>query len=195
MLKYMQYETACNTAFGVFLATWLVARHIIYVSLCWSIYRDVPEVMPYGCYAGATGKPRNGDEIGVWRYVEPFIDQEGTICLDRTIKWAFLSMLLMLQLLSLIWFVMIVKVAYGMLKHGVADDTRSGDEAEAEEREAVRPVQGKPKAFVAARNRTSGAEAVSSHSGFIQRGGGRLRIPGSRDRKEMIGRVGCNGSL
>lgn len=131
--------------------------------------------------------------LGVWRYIEPFFDQKGTICLDKKVKWVFLSMLLMLQVLSIVWFAMIIKVAYTVLKGGVANDTRSDDEDE-DEPEHIRP-DSELKHSPSADTRASGNDPASSQSKYFQRGEGGIRIRRSRDRKEMIGRVGCNGSL
>lgn len=193
MLKYLRYESACNAMFILFLATWLVARHGIFVSLCWSIYRDVPLVMSYGCYSGAELQPADPDRLSAWRYIEPIFDQQGTICLDRKVKWVFLSLLLILQLLSIVWFAMIIKVAYTMIRGGSANDTRSGDEDE-DELECIHPESElKPSALAGAR--TSANDSAPSQSKYFQRGEGGIRIRRSRDRKEMIGRVGCNGSL
>ena len=201
MLKYLRYETACNTMFGVFLATWLVSRHGIYVNLCWSIYRDVPRVMPFACYSGDTMKlEEDPTKLSKWRYFVPFFDQKGTICLDRNIKSIFLGLLLMLQVLSIVWFGMVIKVAFRMLKNGEANDTRSGDEDdgeededEEEEEQEAREVRanGKPNQPASGKAMASGSEAPSRQPGLFQRGG--IRVPGSRDRKELIGRVGCNG--
>lgn len=193
MLKYLGYESACNAVFALFLATWVVARHGIYVSLCWSIYRDVPLVMSYGCYSGATMQPQDPNLLGAWRYIEPFLDQKGTICLDRKVKWVFLSMLLMLQVLSMVWFAMIIKVAYTVLKGGAANDMRSDDEDE-DEPEPSRPER-EAKRSPSSDIRASGNDPASSQSRYFQRGEGGIRIRRSRDRKEMIGRVGCNGNL
>lgn len=195
MLKYLGYESACNAVFALFLATWVVARHGIYVSLCWSIYRDVPLVMSYGCYSGATMQPQDPNLLGIRRYIEPFFDQKGTICLDRIVKWVFLSMLLMLQVLSMVWFAMIIKVAYTVLKGGPANDTRSDDEEdEGDEPEQIRPEY-ESKHPPSSDIRASGNDPASSQSRYFQRGEGGIRIRRSRDRKEMIGRVGCNGNL
>ena len=197
MLKYLHYEAAANVTFGIFLATWLIARHGIYVYLCWSIYRDVPRVMPFACYSGDTMKletdPR---KLNRWRYLDPFFDQKGTICLDRNIKLIFLGLLLMLQVLSVIWFGMIIKVALSVLKGKGASDTRSGDEDEGEEDEEQEETcevraNGKPTQSANGKAKASGSERPSRQTGLFQRGG--IRVPGSRDRKELIGRVGCNG--
>lgn len=200
MLKYLHYELACNTMFGIFLATWLVARHGIYPNLCWSIYRDVPRVMPFACYSGETMEMETDpSKLSRWRYFEPFFDQKGTICLDRNVKWIFLGLLLMLQVLSIVWFGMIIKVAFSMLKGEGASDTRSGDEDDGEEDEEENEEEeecevrsnGKPTKSANGKAMTTSSEAPPRQTGLFQRGG--IRVPGSRDRKELIGRVGCNG--
>ena len=153
--------------------------------------------MSYGCYSGATEELKDPDTLSSpGKYLEPFYDQNGTICLDKGVKWVFLGMLLMLQVLSIVWFGMILKVAYRVLKGGAANDTRSGDEDEEEDeveetrlQEKTAPPTAPPKI------RGSVGDSVPIRSGIFADGGGRLRIPRSRDRKEMIGRVGCNGSL
>lgn len=200
MLKYLHFEAACNTMFGIFLTTWLVARHGIYVKLCWSIYRDVPRVMPFACYSGETMElETDPSKLSRWRYFDPFFDQKGTICLDRNVKSIFLGLLLMLQVLSIVWFGMIIKVALSMLNGEGANDTRSGDEDEGgedeeeeeDEEECEARSNGKPTQSANGKAKASGSEAPSRQTGLFQRGG--IRVPGSRDRKELIGRVGCNG--
>ena len=202
MLKYLHYESVCNIMFGIFLATWLVARHGIYNSLCYSIYRDVPRVMPFACYSGQDQELETNPErlSSSWRYLEPFFDQKGTICLDRSVKWVFLGLLLMLQLLSIVWFGMIIRVALSVLKGEGASDTRSGDEDE--ESDEIDDIcdevysNGKPtpsSAPISGKSKATGSEPPPRQTGLFQRGTGRIRVPGSRDRKELIGRVGCNG--
>ena len=140
-------------------------------------------------------------KLSKWRYFDPFFNQKGTICLDRNIKSIFLGLLLMLQVLSIVWFGMVIKVALKVLKNGEANDTRSGDEDEGdddeeeeeEEKEETRKVHtnSKPTQSTNGRAIASSSEASSRQTGIFQRGG--IRVPGSRDRKELIGRVGCNG--
>lgn len=154
--------------------------------------------MNYGCYSGATGELKAPDTVtSPGKYLEPFSNQNGTICLDKGVKWVFLGMLLMLQVLSIVWFGMIIRVAYSVLKGGAANDTRSGDEYEDEDEvEETRPQEKTAPPTVPAKIRGTVGDSVPTRSGiFVEGGGGRLRIPRSRDRKEMIGRVGCNGSL
>lgn len=136
-------------------------------------------------------------KLSRWRYFDPFFDQKGTICLDRNIKSMFLGLLLMLQVLSIVWFVMIIKVALKVLNGDGASDTRSGDEDESGEDEEEEEemcevrVNGKPAQSANGKALASGSEAPPRQTGLFQRGG--IRVPGSRDRKELIGRVGCNG--
>lgn len=139
-------------------------------------------------------------KLSRWRYFDPFFDQKGTICLDRNIKSIFLGLLLMLQVLSIVWFGMIIKVALSLLNGKGANDTRSGDEDEGdeekeeeeeEEEECEVLSNGKPTQSASRKNMASGNEAPPRQTGLFQRGG--IRVPGSRDRKELIGRVGCNG--
>jgi acyl-CoA-dependent ceramide synthase len=154
--------------------------------------------MNYGCYSGATGEMVDSEHLSSWRYMEPFFDQKGTICLDKGVKWVFLSMLLMLQVLSIVWFGMILKVAYGVLKGAPAEDSRSGDEDELDDEAKCEkdPIIEEVKHTASAKIRPSTSDGVPIQPAYFRDGGGgRLRIPRSRDRKEMIGRVGCNGSL
>ena len=138
-------------------------------------------------------------KLSRWRYFDPFFDQKGTICLDRNVKSIFLGLLLMLQVLSIVWFGMIIKVALSMLNGEGANDTRSGDEDEGgedeeeeeDEEECEARSNGKPTQSANGKAKASGSEAPSRQTGLFQRGG--IRVPGSRDRKELIGRVGCNG--
>ncbi|MCJ1354040.1 MAG: sphingosine N-acyltransferase lag1 [Icmadophila ericetorum] len=195
MLKYRGHETACNAAFGLFLTVWVISRHIIYNLLCHSIYRDVPGVMDYGCYSGATGLPQDPNTLGVWRYVAPFLDQSSTICLDKKIKWTFLGMLIVIQSLSLLWFSMIARVAYQIVRDGEGKDVRSSDEEESEvECEVEQPKLHEEKAGSSSGN-LQASDTAAIRGGFFQRRRGRIRIPGSRERKEIIGRVGCKDKI
>ena len=207
LLKYCQFEKTCNTVFAIFLATWLVARHGIYNILCYCIYRDVPRVMPFACYKGSTEELETDQSIlsSKWRYVEPFLDQSGTICLDKSVKWVFLGLLFMLQVLSAVWLTMIMRVAITMVRGEEAQDVRSSDEDEEEENfDAVLEDDAECKEVVAngiaatgalkGKARTSGSDATSARqAGLFQNPAGRIRVPGSRDRKELLQKVGCSG--
>lgn len=178
------------------MATWVAARHVLYLKLCWSIYKEVPARMAYGCYSGTTAEmtTTNGypDQWGHLFY--PFQDIDGPICMNRTIKAIFLSFLMSLQTLSLIWFGMIVRVAVGVLRSGNAEDTRSDDEEEEEVQTSAHvtskdPSNGSPviaESSNAEWRRSNGSATVRT------RGRGRVRLGEQSDRKALLGRIGCD---
>lgn len=198
MLKYSKNEMSCNIAFGVFMVTWLIARHGFYLQLCWSIYKEVPAQMPYGCYSGTTGELYSTDGYPEpWQYLfYPFQNIDGPICMNPTIKFIFLSYLMSLQVLSLIWFGMIVRVAVGVLRTGNAEDTRSDDEENMEagvESHGQVPVSSKdvPNGIAVTVDSTS-ADWRRSNSTSTARTRGRGRLPlDQSDRKALLGRIGC----
>uniref|UniRef100_A0A8H7NK69 TLC domain-containing protein n=1 Tax=Bionectria ochroleuca TaxID=29856 RepID=A0A8H7NK69_BIOOC len=51
-LKYLGYGLLCDIAFGFFLVSWILFRHIAYFMVCWSIWAHTPEVMTTGCWKG-----------------------------------------------------------------------------------------------------------------------------------------------
>lgn len=221
MLKYLGYENACNAVFATFFISWAIPRHVIYNMLVWSIYKEVPSVMPYGCHNpssfGASNSTssifisatENPDMISNWEHMlYPFQDVSGTICMSPRIKWAFVLFLIFLQVLSLLWFAMIVGVLVNMLIDGKpAEDTRS-DEEDEEENELSsaekRRLQDDEKRAAGVMNGANGAKAyagkkygeTSHNSSAIANGasngigGGHVRtIRGPR--KELLGRIGC----
>ncbi|KAK2861381.1 hypothetical protein FQN49_004254 [Arthroderma sp. PD_2] len=204
MLKYLGFERACTVAFGVFLGTWVIARHVIYMSLWWSIHKTVPADVPFGCYSGTTGKQiSSGSPDLLFHIFNPFLDLDGPICMTNTVKTIFLGMLLLLQVLSLIWLGMIIKVALGVVWTGSsAEDTRSDDEEEVEDAEP------KEKASISSA-RNAGASTSSdgsswsrsvmtngsnhqSHPVRIRTTRGRVTLSDHNDRKTLLGRIGCD---
>jgi acyl-CoA-dependent ceramide synthase len=120
--------------FGLFMVVWVAARHIIFMMATYSVYAHSDTASPPGCYKGKmgsiTGPFPPPDRFG--HLLEPFTNPEGLVCWTGPVKWGFVDSLLFLQVLTLIWFSMIVKVAIKVLKGGQADDTRSDDENESE---------------------------------------------------------------
>ncbi|KIN02839.1 hypothetical protein OIDMADRAFT_27332 [Oidiodendron maius Zn] len=141
-LKYLGFTTICDILFGVFMVTWIAARHIMYLRICWSIYTDIPNEIRYGCYRGKNDAIMGPfpSPPGFSHLLKPFWDPEGIVCWNNKIKWAFLFALLFLQCIMLVWFSMIVKVAIAVLRSEEADDTRSGDEADSEDQISVKAV-------------------------------------------------------
>lgn len=193
ILKYFKFESSCSVAFGVFMAVWLVSRHLFYPLLCWSIYKNVPSEMAYGCYSGTTAEMISTDGYpDQFTYLfYPFLNIDGPICMNRTIKWIFLSLLLALQGLSIIWFTMIVRVAVGVLRTGNAEDTRSDDEDEEVESAAGKDVPNSTPA-VADGSSAEWRRANGSATPARARGRGRVRLGEQSDRKALLGRIGCD---
>lgn len=126
------------------------------------------------------------------------------MCFNNGIKWGFLSALLFLQGITIMWFTMIVKVAVNVLRGGQADDIRSDDEGDNEEEEEIQeklihamedqiddfeePQPFEEEVGVEAINlkgRTWNTRKSTSHASGVS-------LPGHSDRKELLGRIGCD---
>lgn len=113
----------------------------------------------------------------------------------------FLSALLFLQLITIMWFMMILRVAIRVLQGGAAEDVRSDDEGEEEdgvrgnaeeEEEEGKPLEveaGVEDVDLKAWERRAGVKrtAGSSSSG--------ISLPGHSDRKELLNRIGCEKQI
>ncbi|KAF2424460.1 LAG1-domain-containing protein [Tothia fuscella] len=222
MLNYLDMRTACDIAFGVFISAWFFTRHICYLIVCWSIHVDVPKAMPYACFDSKTGKQTSfygGSSI--WTNVlQSFNRPDGTVCFNNKIRVSFLSLLLALQVLTVIWFGMIVRVAYRVLSGKGSEDPRSDDECEDEVEDEEIEVEILHSSSYDATNEMNAkahmpieeevdAEALNhklsgrngSPSGPLRRTSRRtggparataISIPGHGDHKELLGRIGCD---
>lgn len=184
---------------------WIVARHVIFMMATYSVYAHSKTVSPPGCYQGKmgniTGPFPPPDRYG--HLLQPFIDPEGLVCWTDSVRWGFVNSLLFLQVLTLVWFSMIVKVAVKVLKGGQADDTRSEDEEEEEAEEEIDSEQGKkiePKSLqpleeevgvesLNLRNRTSLATSQKQHQ--KSSGGSYASGAGMASKKQLLDRIGC----
>jgi len=104
MIKYMGGTLSCDIVFGLFMVGWLVTRHILFVIVIMSMYTD----MPY--------------------YIAFKWDPEGGHYLTNRVYIGFLALMSMLQVLQLIWFSTILRVAYRVIAGRGAEDDRSDDE-------------------------------------------------------------------
>ncbi|EPE08032.1 longevity-assurance protein [Ophiostoma piceae UAMH 11346] len=231
--KYLGYTTICDVTFGAFMLSWFICRHIFYPMICYSVWKHTPKVITFGCYKGLGGIGASPTSVRVGPnetstlfgavskaapffsdatnnrlafLIEPMLDSEGAICYDSVVKWMFLSMLLFLQLIIIMWFFMIVQVAIRVVRGSGADDTRSDGEDEDEEEEADSETDGKNSAkdeFVfeeaQALEEEVGVESIDL-KGWERRTGVKrqtsastgVSLPGHHsDRKELLGRIGC----
>lgn len=184
--------------------TWVAARHVIYMMITYSVWADIPEVISYGCYSGKNGAIKGPipppDRFG--HLFEPFRDPEGIVCFNHRIKWGFLSALLFLQCITLLWFTMIVRVAVRVLRGGDADDVRSDDEAEDEDEILDEKIISTIEQLdeEAPFEEEVGVEAMnlknrSFNTNRYKKGSGNasgVSLPGHSDRKELLGRIGCD---
>ncbi|KND87728.1 Sphingosine N-acyltransferase lag1 [Tolypocladium ophioglossoides CBS 100239] len=193
-LKYTGYNKLCDIAFGVFMVSWFVARHIFYIMVCCSVYAHTPSIMPSGCFRGSNSKLSGPEDppSGLYYLVEPFINSTGRVCYNELVKWAFLTPLLLLQVLTIVWFAMIVRIAIKVIRGDGAEDTRSDDEGEEEDEEdefiyeEAQPLEeevGVEALDLKNWERRTGVKRQGSSSG--------MSLPGHSDRKELLGRIGC----
>lgn len=178
--------------------SWLLARHVLYALVCWSVYADSTRVSNMGCYHGnTTNLSGPHDPPAGWTYlIEPFYDPEGYVCYNDSIKWAFLVPLIVLQVITVMWFFLIVRVAIRVLRGDGADDVRSdgeeeGEEWEEEEKDAFFYEEAKPL------EEEVGIDAIDlknweRRTGVKRQAGSTsVGLPGHSDRKELLGRIGC----
>ncbi|KAI0824735.1 longevity assurance proteins LAG1/LAC1 [Trametes gibbosa] len=103
MQRYLGYSTACDVTFVMFLVSWFVTRHVLFVfaiKATWDSWYVVPRV---------------------W-------DPSRGYYMTKEFFWGFLTMLVTLQIIQLIWFWMVCRVAYRVVTGQGAEDTRSDDE-------------------------------------------------------------------
>lgn len=233
--KYLGYTNICDVTFGAFMLSWFVCRHIFFTMICYSVWAQTPNIMPVGCFRGAPQDPTNplgvpvgADEISSLTstisklvpflsdnssnklafLVEPLVDSEGAVCYNPAVKWGFLSMLLFLELIIIVWFFMIVQVAIRVVRGSGADDTRSDDEEE-EDEEEDEDVEGDDEnvnggvAAALPLEEEVGVEALDL-KGWERRTGVKraastttsVSLPGHHsDRKELLNRIGCEKQI
>ncbi|RWA04847.1 hypothetical protein EKO27_g10253 [Xylaria grammica] len=191
-LKYLGFSTLCDVMFGMFMVSWFLARHVLYMAVCWSIWRDAMDVMPIGCFYGNKANLKGPLPIpDGWRHwVEPFRNPEGALCFSQPVVYGFLYTLLGLQAITIFWFFMIIRVAVRVLRGGSADDPRSDDEVESEaeyEYEEAQPLEeevGVESIDLKGWERRTGVKRAASSSA--------VSLPGHSDRKELLGRIGSD---
>jgi len=205
MLKYAGFQTACDYAFAAFVVSWFVARHVFYLIICWSIHKEVPKTMPYGCYSSVTGAKLSADGGNdvMQHILQPFVNPGGAVCFNQNIRHSFLAVLLFLQGLTLMWFAMIIRVVFKVLNGDPADDSRSDDGEEAEEDEeedsplvdekkTTTPPVAKPVVeHLVAADELHFTRRPSNNTRYRSRKSG-AHGGGLSDRKELLGRIGCD---
>ncbi|KZT62254.1 longevity assurance proteins LAG1/LAC1 [Calocera cornea HHB12733] len=106
MFRYVGFDTAKDVAFVFFLISWFITRHVLFGAVIYSVYRDLPILVPYR-WSPSTG-----------------------LYLSRNAHIGFITLLVALQALLLLWFYMIVVVALRVVSGQGAEDVRSDEEDE-----------------------------------------------------------------
>ena len=205
MLKYLRFQMVCDVAFGLFMLVWAITRHFLYLRVCWSLYVDSPQLINYGCYWGSAsdlhGPIDPPDRFN--HLIQPFRGSEGLVCWNNNIKWAFMFTLLALQVIFLLWFGMIIRVALKVLRGGEAEDSRSDDEGDEEDQddniqekdyyENELPLEEPPlEEEVGVEAINLGNRKTSPTRRFRKGGGAASGVTLHSDRKELLGRIGCD---
>ncbi|KAL9637913.1 MAG: hypothetical protein Q9164_001908 [Protoblastenia rupestris] len=186
---------------------WVVARHVLYLKVVYSLYSHGPEEMTYGCYSGTAQELRGpfGIPDPYEHLVDPYRNPVGVVCFNDNINSAFVCTLLALQVILLLWFGMIIRVAMKVLRGGEAEDSRSDDEGEIggdyeQNLEQHSPTGYKDPIELRPLEEVVGVEGInfgsqkSSPSRRFRKGGGVASgVTLHSDRKELLGRIGCDG--
>ncbi|KAL7791564.1 TLC domain-containing protein [Trichoderma ceciliae] len=213
--KYLGYTTLCDYLFGLFVIVWLATRHVFFLMACYSVYIDCHALVPHSCFQGSMSNLQGPlPQVSGWSWLlEPFRDPEGMVCFNNQIYTGFMTYLLALQGIMMIWSYAILKVVVRVLSGNNAEDIRSDDEEvdELEEEETMdgeypdgwaepgfefNPESGllEEEAEVddgvvrawERRNRISPKRSGSSSG---------LHLPGQSDRKEFLNRIGCEKQI
>lgn len=111
VLRYLGYQTPCDVCFIIFLGTWMFFRHGIYNYVLYSAFTDAYHMLPRKCFYDE----KSGELIQ---------------CFTDNVYWTLVGLLAFLQLISIAWLYMIVRVLIKVLKGDAAADSRSDEEDE-----------------------------------------------------------------
>lgn len=160
----------------------------------WSVYTDARDLIPPACWHGDAQNVTGPFDApaGYWYMIEPFIKPNGIVCFTEPVRWSFIVPLVGLQILMVVWFTMAIRVAVKVVCGGSAEDVRSDAEDEDENEtdefiyEEAAPLEqevGVEEIDLKNWERRSGVRRQGSSSG--------VSIHGHSDRKELLGRIGC----
>ena len=186
--------------------TWFLARHVAYMAVVWSLYSDSPsKVMDYGCYDTTTGVQltQDGRSEIMSNLLHAYTGGSEPVCWNSNMRTVFLTLLLALQVLTCMWFAMIIRVAYSVIMGNGAEDSRSDDEGDDEDLdiENVRDFAEKTPEIQNAKEvevgveelrfvrKTSPKRKASRKSKSMSSG---ISIAGHGDKKEFLNRIGCD---
>jgi acyl-CoA-dependent ceramide synthase len=213
--KYLGHTTLCDYLFGLFVVVWLVTRHVFFLMTCYSVYADIPKFVPHSCFQGSVDHLQGPLPIpSGWSWLaEPFRDPEGLVCFNKFTYYGFLTYLLALQGIMIMWSYAIIKVVVRVLSGNNAEDIRSDDE-EADELEEEEDVDWEssdswnkpgyefnPESGLLEEDAEVDDGVVRAwerrNRASVKKGGSSsgLHLPGHSDRKEFLNRIGCEKQI
>lgn len=112
MTRYLRLsEVMSDGTFCVFVVSWLITRHILFGIVIYSAYSVAPQLITF------TWAPERGHYLTRDAYI------------------AFVGLMVALQVILCIWFAMICRLVFKVLRGNPPDDMRSDDEGEADSEE------------------------------------------------------------
>lgn len=108
ILKYFKFEKSCDAAFLLFMLSWVVSRHGVFNYVLYTAMTSAINLIPLQCYYDKSG--------------------ELVRCFTPAVHWTLVFLLCVLQIITIIWFFMIVRVALKVISGNSAEDVRSDDE-------------------------------------------------------------------
>ncbi|EMR10853.1 hypothetical protein PNEG_00999 [Pneumocystis murina B123] len=106
MLKYLKMHKTCNLSFFIFFLSWIITRHILFVFIVYSTYKDAGVIITHK-----------------W-------DPVNNIYFTKKIHMSFLALLTALEIILFFWLCLIIKVTWQVISGHNAKDTRSDSEDE-----------------------------------------------------------------
>lgn len=103
MLRYLSLTTACDIAFVLFMVSWAITRHVLFILVIKSTW-DAQYLIPH-LWDPVRGQP-----------------------MSAKLYWSLLAMIIALQVIQMMWFWRICRVAYRVVSGKGAEDERSDDE-------------------------------------------------------------------
>ncbi|ORY78383.1 TLC domain-domain-containing protein [Leucosporidium creatinivorum] len=162
LLNYTGRAKAADVTFGIFLFIWILTRQIIFPLLLWSVYSELPSILPYD-----------------WRPREGYFN-------SRISHYTFCALLAALQVLLCIWFGLILRVVYKIVVGGEsADDVRSDDEGgddDDEEEEEDDEEEEREKIIIEGDVKPNGHANGAANGGAHANGGPPPRLERKKDR-------------
>jgi acyl-CoA-dependent ceramide synthase len=134
-----------------------------------------------------------------YHLLDPFLNSSGTVCWNDNIRLGFLSYLLGLQAIMVLWSTFIIRVAVRFLQGNSAEDIRSDGEDDGEEEEVVekedKPTEAQPIEEEVSVESIDLKGWRRRNAGQRVRGSTGVSVRGRSGREEILNRIGCETKI